>query len=615
MGRATPELAEYTFTAPPMDQAHIRNFCIIAHIDHGKSTLADRLIERCGAIRGVAREQMLDTMDIERERGITIKMTAVRLQYTAKDKQTYQLNLIDTPGHVDFTYEVSRSLFACEGALLVVDASQGVEAQTIANASMAMNHDLAIVPVINKIDLPHADVERAREEIEHAVAIDASNAVLASAKTGQGIDDILEAIVHRIPSPRGDSKAPLRALIFDSHFDTYQGAVAYIRVVDGSVRAKDRIKMMSTGATFEVDSVGVFRPALEVGQQLQTGEVGFLTAAMKTIGDAGVGDTITNAAHPAHEALPGYRKAKPMVFCGLYPSNADAYNDLRDAIEKLKLNDAALDFEPETSAALGFGFRCGFLGLLHMEIARERLEREFDLDLILTAPSVDYLVHRTNGVSEHISNPSAMPPPQELTSIDEPAVNATIMVPQEYIGACMTLCQDRRGIYKKSEYPSPNRVILYYTLPLAEILLDFFDKLKSSTRGYASFDYELADYIRGDLVKVDIMLNGDVVDALSFIVNKQFSYQRAKGMVEQLRKVVPRQQYEVRIQAAIGAKIIAADSVKPYRKNVIAKCYGGDITRKRKLLEKQKAGKKRMKQIGSIELPQEAFLSVLKVAE
>jgi GTP-binding protein LepA len=598
-----------------MDQAHIRNFCIIAHIDHGKSTLADRLIERCGAVRGAAREQMLDTMDIERERGITIKMTAVRLAYKAKNGAEYQLNLIDTPGHVDFTYEVSRSLFACEGALLVVDASQGVEAQTIANASMAMNQNLEIVPVINKIDLPHADVDRAKEEIEHAVAIDASDAILASAKTGVGIDDILEAIVHRIPHPKGKAHDPLRALIFDSHFDTYQGAVAYVRVVDGAVKPKDKIKMMSTGAAFEVDSVGVFRPSLEVGQALRTGEVGFITASMKTIGDAAVGDTVTSSVTPAEIALPGYRRAKPMVFCGLYPSDSDSYANLRDAIEKLKLNDASLDFEPETSAALGFGFRCGFLGLLHMEIARERLEREFDLDLILTAPSVDYLVHRTNGTSEHISNPSAMPNTTEIAEIDEPTVSATIMVPQEYVGAVMTLCQDRRGIYKKSEYPSTQRVMLYYMLPLAEILLDFFDKLKSSTRGYASFDYELSEYVRGDLVKVDILLNGDLVDALSFIVSKQFAYIRGRAIVEQLRKVVPRQQYEVRVQASIGAKVIAADTIKPFRKNVIAKCYGGDITRKRKLLEKQKEGKKRMKQIGSIELPQEAFLSVLKVAE
>jgi len=597
-----------------MDQRHIRNFCIIAHIDHGKSTLADRLIERCGAVRGAAKEQMLDTMDIERERGITIKMTAVRLNYLAKNGQEYQLNLIDTPGHVDFTYEVSRSLAACEGALLVVDASQGVEAQTIANASMAMNQNLEIVPVINKIDLPHADVERAKEEIEFAVAIDASDAVLASAKTGEGIDDILEAIVQRIPPPKGDPNAPLRALIFDSHFDTYQGAVAYIRVVDGSVRKDDRIMMMSTEDRFEVDSVGVFRPQLEVGSELLTGEVGFLTASMKTIGDASVGDTITSSDNPARMPLPGYRKAKPMVFCGLYPSD-DRYEELRDALAKLCLNDASIEYTPETSAALGFGFRCGFLGLLHMDIARERLEREFDLDLILTAPSVDYIVHRTNGEIEHVSNPSAMPNPTEIDYIEEPAVNATIMVPTEYVGTVMTLCQDRRGVFKKTEYPSPNRVMIHYTLPLAEILLDFFDKLKSSTRGYASFDYELTDYQRSDLVKVDILLNGDPVDALSFIVNKQFAYNRGRQMVEQLRKVVPRQQYEVRIQAAIGQKVVAADTIKPYRKNVIAKCYGGDVTRKRKLLEKQKEGKKRMKNIGSIELPQEAFLSVLKVGE
>jgi GTP-binding protein LepA len=598
-----------------MDQAHIRNFCIIAHIDHGKSTLADRLLERCGAVRGQAREQMLDMMDIERERGITIKMTAVRLEYRARDGATYQLNLIDTPGHVDFTYEVSRSLAACEGALLVVDASQGVEAQTIANASMAMNQNLEIVPVINKIDLPHADVRRAKEEIEHAVVIPADDAILASAKTGAGIDEILEAIVKRIPPPKGDPSAPLRALIFDSHFDSYQGAVAYVRVVDGSVRPRDKIRMMSTGATFEVDTVGVFRPELERAQELQTGEVGFLTASMKTIGDAAVGDTITNARSPAKEPLPGYRKAKPMVFCGMFPADGEHYEELRDAIEKLKLNDSSLEFVPENSVALGFGFRCGFLGLLHMDIARERLEREFDLDLILTAPSVDYIVHKTDGSIVHVSNPSAMPNPTEIAYIEEPAVSATILTPTEYVGTVMTLCQERRGIYRKTDYPSPNRAILYYTLPLAEILLDFFDRLKSSTRGYASFDYELADYIRADLVKVDILLNGDPVDALCFITNKQFAYQRARAMVDELRKVVPRQQYEVRIQAAIGAKIIAAESVKPYRKNVIAKCYGGDVTRKRKLLEKQKEGKRRMKRVGSVELPQEAFLSVLRVGD
>jgi GTP-binding protein LepA len=598
-----------------MDQSHIRNFCIIAHIDHGKSTLADRLIERCGAIRGGAQEQMLDSMDLERERGITIKMAAVRLHYVAKDGIRYELNLIDTPGHVDFTYEVSRALAACEGALLVVDASQGVEAQTIANAGMAMNQNLEIVPVINKIDLPHADAERAREEIESAVAIDATDAILASAKSGIGIDEILEAIVERIPAPAGEPDAPLRALIYDSHFDSYQGAVAYIRVKDGTVKKGDKIKMMSTGTIFDVDSTGHFAPALQVNDGLGAGEVGFITAAMKSIGDASVGDTVTLASNMAHEPLPGYRKALSMVFCGLYPSDGDQYEDLRDAIDKLKLNDASLDFEPETSAALGFGFRCGFLGLLHMDIARERLEREFKLDLILTAPSVDYQLTMKSGEELHISNPAEWPDPNTISVVEEPVVSATIMVPNEYVGAVMTLCQERRGIYRKTEYPTPQRVILHYTLPLGEILLDFFDKLKSSTRGYASFDYEISGYELSNLVKVDILLNGDAVDALSFIVHKDFAYQRGKAMVERLREVVPRQQYEVRIQAAIGAKVIAADTVKPFRKNVIAKCYGGDITRKRKLLEKQKEGKKRMKQIGSIELPQEAFLSVLKVAE
>ena len=598
-----------------MDQSHIRNFCIIAHIDHGKSTLADRLIERCGAIRGTAQEQMLDSMDIERERGITIKMAAVRLTYTARNGQTYQLNLIDTPGHVDFTYEVSRALAACEGALLVVDASQGVEAQTIANASMAMNQNLEIIPVINKIDLPHADIERAREEIESAVAIDASDAIPCSAKSGIGIDEILEAIVEKVPAPGGDPSNAFRALIYDSHFDMYQGAVAYIRVKDGSVKKGDKIMMMSTGSKFDIDSTGHFSPGLEVDEGLATGEVGFITASMKSIGDARVGDTVTLANNPATQALPGYRKALSMVFCGLYPTDGDQYQDLRDAIDKLRLNDASLDFEPETSAALGFGFRCGFLGLLHMEIARERLEREFNLDLILTAPSVDYKITWKNGVTEHISNPTEFPQPHELELIEEPVVNATIMVPAEYVGAVMNLCQERRGVYRKTDYPTPLRVILYYTLPLGEILMDFFDKLKSHTRGYASFDYEVSGYQPADLVKVDVLLNGDIVDALSFVVHRDFSYNRGRGIVEQLRKVVPRQQYEVRIQAALGAKVIAADTIKPFRKNVIAKCYGGDITRKRKLLEKQKEGKKRMKQIGSIELPQEAFLSVLKVVE
>jgi GTP-binding protein LepA len=598
-----------------MDQSHIRNFCIIAHIDHGKSTLADRILEVCGAVRGTAQEQMLDTMELERERGITIKMTAVRLSYTAKDGQTYQFNLIDTPGHVDFTYEVSRALYACEGALLVVDGTQGVEAQTIANANMAMNQNLEIIPVVNKMDLPHADLDMAKEEIENALAIDASEAIPCSAKSGMGIEDILEAIVARIPPPSGDPSKPLRALIFDSHFDSYQGAVAYCRVVDGTVKPGDKIQMMSTGKQFMVDQVGVFRPYLEIAKEFQTGEVGFITGAIKNIGDASVGDTITQAENPATEPLPGYRKAKPMVYCGLYPTDSDQYEDLRDAILKLQLNDSSLDFEPETSAALGFGFRCGFLGLLHMDIARERLEREFDLDLILTAPSVDYQVFMTSGEMLHISNPSEMPAPNSIQRIEEPVVNATIMVPNEYVGAVMTLCQERRGTYKRSEYPTHTRTILYYQLPLGEILLDFFDKLKSSTRGYASFDYEFAGYEGSDLVKVDILLNGDQVDALSFIVNRTFSYYRGKAIVEQLKKVVPRQQYEVRIQAAIGAKVISADTIKPFRKNVIAKCYGGDVSRKRKLLEKQKKGKKRMKNIGAIEVPQEAFLSVLKVAE
>ncbi len=598
-----------------MDQRFIRNFCIIAHIDHGKSTLADRLIERCGAIRGTAQEQMLDSMDIERERGITIKMAAVRLIYPAKDGNTYELNLIDTPGHVDFTYEVSRALAACEGALLVVDASQGVEAQTIANAGMAMNQGLEIVPVINKIDLPHADVENARREIENAVAIDATDAIPCSAKAGIGIDEILEAIVERIPAPAGDPDGPLRALIYDSHFDAYQGAVAYIRVKDGALKKGDRIRMVFSGKSYDVDSTGHFSPALTVNDGLGPGEVGFVTAAMKSIGDAQVGDTVTLDDNPTPNPMPGYRKALSMVFCGLYPSDGDQYEDLRDAIAKLTLNDASLQYEPETSTALGFGFRCGFLGLLHMEIARERLEREFGLDLILTAPSVDYIVDFKKGGREHISNPSEFPDANDIAGIEEPTVKATIMVPNEYVGAVMTLCQERRGSYTKTEYPTPQRVILHYTLPLGEILLDFFDKLKSSTRGYASFDYDLSGYQASDLVKLDILLNGDTVDALSFIVHRSFAYNRGRGMVEQLKKVVPRQQYEVRVQAAIGAKVIAADSIKPFRKNVIAKCYGGDISRKRKLLEKQKEGKKRMKQIGSVELPQEAFLSVLKVAE
>lgn len=602
-----------------MDLSRIRNFCIVAHIDHGKSTLADRILEKTGAVRGQAQAQMLDTMELERERGITIKMTAVRLAYRARDGLEYEFNLIDTPGHVDFTYEVSRSLDACEGALLVVDATQGVEAQTIANASMAMNQGLEIIPVINKIDLPHADAETAKEEIEQALALDASAAILVSAKTGEGVDELLEAVVHRIPPPKPTlaegASAPLRALIFDSHFDTYQGAVAYIRVFDGSIRRGDQIMMMSSGKRFEVDEVGIFTPSREQVDALGPGEVGYFTAAMKEIGNAQVGDTVTHANNPAQEPLPGFRKAKPMVFSGLYPSDGDQYDELRDAIEKLQLNDAALTFEPETSDALGFGFRCGFLGLLHMDIARERLEREFGLDLILTAPSVNYTIFKTDGEVIQVSNPSRFPPPNTIAHIEEPAVKATVMVPQEYVGAVMNLCKSRRGIFQKMEYPSPNRVIIYYILPLSEILLDFYDKLKTQTRGYASFDYEFSDYIRTDLVKVDVLLNGDPVDALSFIVHRDDAYTRGRAIVEQLKKAIKRQQFDVRIQAAIGAKVIASEIVKAYRKDVTAKCYGGDITRKRKLLEKQKEGKKRMKSIGSVEVPQEAFLSVLKVAE
>jgi len=593
----------------------IRNFCIIAHIDHGKSTLADRILEKTGAIRGEAQEQMLDTMDLERERGITIKMTAVSMSYRAKDGKTYQFNLIDTPGHVDFTYEVSRSLAACEGALLVVDASQGVEAQTIANASMAMQHELAIVPVINKIDLPVADVERAREEIEHALVIDASEAILTSAKSGVGIEDVLEAVVHRIHPPAGDSKAPLRALIFDSHFDSYQGAVAYIRVIDGSIKTGQKITMMATGNSFEVHQCGVFRPAMELTGELRCGQVGFMTAGVKEIAEVNVGDTITDAAHPSPQALPGYRKAQPMVYCGLYPTDGESYEDLRDAMLKLQLNDASIVYEPETSEALGFGFRCGFLGLLHMDIARERLEREFGLDLILTAPTVNYQVYMTNGEMRQISNPAELPDPHYMDRIEEPMVDATIIVPNDFVGAVMKLCQDRRGQFLRMEYPSPNRPLLHYRLPLAEILMDFFDSLKSSTKGYASLDYEFTEYEASKMVKVNIMLNGDSVDALSFITHADKSYYRAREVVARLKKVVPRQQFEVRVQAAIGVKVIAADTIKPFRKNVIAKCYGGDITRKRKLLEKQKAGKKRMKTIGPVEIPQEAFLSILNIGE
>ncbi|MDH7569902.1 MAG: translation elongation factor 4 [Armatimonadota bacterium] len=596
-------------------QQQIRNFCIVAHIDHGKSTLADRILQLTGAVNErEMQEQVLDSMDLERERGITIKMTAVRLPYRARDGREYTLNLIDTPGHVDFAYEVSRSLAACEGALVVVDAAQGVEAQTLANVNLAMSNNLTLVPVINKIDLPAADPERVKREIEESLALDASEAILASAREGIGTEEILEAVVQRIPPPSGDPNAPLRALIFDSHFDTYLGVVAYIRVVDGSIRPGQFIKMMATGKSFEVTGVGVFKPRMEPVEELQAGEVGFVTAGIKAVTDCQVGDTITDAKRPASKPLPGYKRAKPMVFCGLYPVNSADYPALKDALAKLQLNDAALTFEPETSAALGFGYRCGFLGLLHMEIVQERLEREFELDLVATAPSVVYRVTTTDGKVLDVDNPAALPPANKIVQIQEPFVEAVILTPAEYIGPCMELCQERRGIYRSLEYPTPQRALIRYDLPLSEILLDFFDQLKSRTRGYASFDYDFKGYEVSKLVKLDVQLNGDPVDALSFITHHDRAYWRGKQLVERLKQILPRQQFEIRIQAAIGNKVIAAERISPLRKNVLAKCYGGDITRKRKLLEKQKEGKKRMKQIGSVEVPQEAFMSVLRVA-
>jgi len=595
-------------------QDHIRNFCIVAHIDHGKSTLADRILEITQAVDDrEKRDQMLDTMDLERERGITIKMTAVRLNYTAEDGQTYVLNLIDTPGHVDFSYEVSRSLNACEGAILVVDAAQGVEAQTLANVHLAMDANLEILPVINKIDLPAADPERVKKEIEDLLAVDASDAVLASARQGIGTREILEQVVHLVPPPSGDPNAPLRALIFDSHFDQYLGVVAYIRIVDGKLRRGDQIRMMSTGKDFEVTGVGVFRPEMQEVEELATGEVGYVVAAMKQVGDARVGDTITLTRRMASQALPGYKRAKAMVFCGLYPMDSEDYPDLREALSKLELNDSSLSWEAETSGALGFGFRCGFLGLLHMDIVQERLEREFGLSLIATAPSVVYRIHTGKGEVLDIDNPTAMPPAAEIVKMEEPFVQATIMVPADYLGGVMELCEDRRGTFVNMEYVGTNRTIVTYKLPLSEILMEFYDQLKSRTRGYASFDYEMADYQESDVVKLDIMLNGQPVDALSFITHRDRAFQRGRLMVDRLKEILPRQLFEVRVQASIGHKVIAASTVKALRKNVIAKCYGGDITRKRKLLEKQKEGKKRMKAIGSVEVPQEAFLSVLKL--
>ena len=599
-----------------MNQDHIRNFCIIAHVDHGKSTLADRILDTTHAIaQRDMQAQKLDTMDLERERGITIKMTAIRLQYIAKDGQEYEFNLIDTPGHVDFTYEVSRSLAACEGALLVVDAAQGVEAQTLANVNLAYQNNLALIPVINKIDLPAAEPERVREEIESVLALDASEAVLASAKMGIGIDEILEAVVRNIPPPSGNTDAPLRALVFDSKFDQYLGVVSYVRVVDGAIRPGQKIRFMATGKEAEVIEVGSFAPERRIGQIISTGEVGYFSASIKTIGDTNVGDTVTDSALPATESLGGYRQAKPMVFCGLYPIDSADYPELREALAKLQLNDAALSFEAETSAALGFGYRCGFLGLLHMDVIQERLEREFDLSLIATSPSVVYKVHKTDGKIMEVDNPAQMPNPTLIDFTEEPFVDTTVILPKEYVGPIMELSQDRRGEFVSIEYPAPDRVMLRYKIPLSEILMDFFDQLKSRTKGYASFDYELSGYRESKLVKIDIHMNGEPVDALSFITHRDKAYERAKLIVEKLKEVVPRQQYEVRIQAAIGGKIISAETVKAFRKNVIAKCYGGDITRKRKLLEKQKEGKKRMKSVGSIEIPQEAFLSVLKLSE
>ena len=594
----------------------IRNFSIIAHIDHGKSTLADRILELTETVsKREMQAQLLDSMDLERERGITIKLNAIELEYTAKDGETYIFHLIDTPGHVDFTYEVSRSLAACEGAILVVDAAQGIEAQTLANVYLALDNDLEILPVINKIDLPAADPERVRTEVEDVIGLDASEAVLASAKAGIGIEEILEQVVEKVPAPQGDVEAPLKALIFDSVYDAYRGVILQIRVVDGSAKVGDTIQLMSNGKEFVVTEVGIFTPKAVARDFLMAGDVGYLAAAIKTVADTRVGDTITLANRPADEALAGYKKMNPMVFCGLYPIDSNRYNDLREALERLQLNDASLQFEPETSQALGFGFRCGFLGLLHMDVIQERLEREFNLDLIMTAPSVIYHVNTTDGETMEVANPSEFPDPTRIDSIEEPFVKAQIMVPNEFVGAVMELAQRKRGEFVTMDYLDANRVNVIYHIPLNEIVFDFFDKLKSSTRGYASFDYEISDYRPSRLVKMDILLNSEKVDALSFIVHKDFAYERGKVIVETLKKLIPRQQFEVPIQATIGQKIVARSDIKALRKNVLAKCYGGDVSRKRKLLEKQKAGKKRMKSIGSVEVPQEAFLSVLSMDE
>ena len=599
-----------------MSTKKIRNFCIIAHIDHGKSTIADRLIEYTGTLQKREMEaQVLDSMDLERERGITIKAQSVRILYKAQDGEEYILNLIDTPGHVDFSYEVSRSLAACEGALLVVDAAQGVEAQTLANVYLALEHDLEIIPVINKIDLPSADPDRVKQEIEDIIGLDASDAVLCSAKSGIGIPDILEAIVNKVPAPPDKSDEPTRALIFDSRFDAYKGAIAYVRVKEGSIKAKDTIRMMHDKKDFDVTELGIFTPNLVPVQELPCGSVGCIAASIKNVKDCHVGDTVTLANNPASEPLSGYRKAVSMVYCGLYPTESKDYENLRDALEKLQLNDAALEYEAETSLALGFGFRCGFLGLLHMDVIQERLEREYNLTLITTAPSVNYKVYKTNGEMLEVDNPAKLPPPTEIDYIEEPYVKATTIVPKDFVGTIMELSQEKRGEYQSMEYLDETRVSVVYHLPLSEIIYDYFDKLKSATKGYASLDYELIGYKQSPMVKMDILLNGEPVDALSIIVHKDRAATRGRALAEKLKELIPRQMFEIPIQAAVGTKIVARETVKAWRKDVLAKCYGGDISRKRKLLEKQKAGKKRMKAVGSVEIPQEAFMAILKVED